>query len=130
MEKPGLFDIMGDLSHGKKGLLYEDPSFEAEYSPYMVNLGFSQHVDSVLYANDMNRLHGLSKRAQHDFFFHGLDARKRFGKWAKKLPKPDDLEVVMEVFGVSQIKAMELIPLISPEKMDELKLATFKGGRA
>lgn len=125
----GLFDIVGDISFGKSGIFYDDPENESAYVPYMINLAFSQHLDSILWANYMNMYPSLPKSAQHDFFFFGLEARKRFGKWAKKAETPEALEIVKEFYSISDSKASDILSFISQESLEKMKAALNKGGK-
>ena len=67
-----LFDILNDLSNKKEYLIKEDEGLLSNYSPFVINRFLSQHIDSLLYANDMNFHHHLDKKMQYDFFFNSL----------------------------------------------------------
>lgn len=129
-KKPaGLFDIVGDVSHGKRGVFHQDVENQKAYVPYMINLAFSQHGDTVLWANMMNQYSFLSRTAQHDFYFHGLESKRRMGKWAKKAPDMEDLDLVKARFSVSDTKGVEILGLLSKADLDAIREELNEGGR-
>ena len=106
-----LFDILNDLSNKKEYLIKEDEGLLSNYSPFVINRFLSQHIDSLLYANDMNFHHHLDKKMQYDFFFNSL--RKRFrknSKWDKPIELAD-LQAVKEYFNYSDKKAKEALDI-------------------
>lgn len=127
--KPGLFDFTDALGKNKRDLLAEDPSWEKEYSAFMVNAAFSQHLDSILYANEMNRLGHLPKRLQHDFYFHALPRMNRFGKWAKKAPVSKDLPAVAAHLGCSSRQALGVLHLLTETDLQVIRDGYQTGGR-
>jgi len=78
---PSLFDYIDDLS-SKKTYLYDETRLK-NYNVFMINRGFAQHVDTVMLASEMNKRPALSQIMHHDFYFYGVDKKKRYGKWAK-----------------------------------------------
>ena len=60
---------LNSINQSKKNLIDEDPSLEKEYSPYIVNRIYSGHLDSIMFANEMNMNHSLPKKMQYDFFY-------------------------------------------------------------
>ena len=63
-----LKDWLNSINQTKKNLIDEDPSLEKDYSPYIINRIYSGHLDSIMFANEMNRYHFLPKKLQYDFF--------------------------------------------------------------
>ena len=49
-----LKDWLNSINKTKKNLIDEDPSLEKEYNPYIINRIYSGHLDSVMFANEMN----------------------------------------------------------------------------
>ena len=56
-----LKEWLKSINLSKKNLIDEDPSLEKEYSPYIINRIFSGHLDAILFANEMNQYHFLTK---------------------------------------------------------------------
>ena len=51
-------------------MIDEDPSLEKEYIPFVINKCLSGHLDTVMFANEMNKYPSLPEKMQHDFFIH------------------------------------------------------------
>ena len=47
----------------------EDPGLEKNYPSYVINKCMSHHLDTVMFANEMNMNTGLDSRLQYDFFY-------------------------------------------------------------
>ena len=73
------------LNFTKDNLIEEDPTIISEYPPFIINRCMSGHMDSVLFANEMNKYHSLDKDMQYSFYLNILRKRKRFSPWIKKV---------------------------------------------
>lgn len=125
-ESVNIFDIVNTLSYGKDEELKEHPDFERTYAPFMVNRAFSNYPDTVLWANEANRFpYEMPKSVQFDFYFHALNRKKRFSKWAKK-SKDSDIELISTFYNISHRRAMEIRDLVD---MDHIKEKLYTGGR-
>ena len=121
------FDYAEAILQSKKQLVVDEIT-EKEYNPFLINRALSQHKDCVLFANEMNRRHGLDKKLQNDFLLNTVRSMKRpIAKWAKA-EKNDDLECVKLVYGLSNPKARDALRLLSKEQIQKLKEQTFTGG--
>jgi len=121
------FDFVNDILQGKKNLIVDDQT-EKEYQPFLINRSLSYHMDCIIYANEMNRRHHLDKKMQNDFLINSIRSRKRqFAKWIKPV-KNDDLECIKIYYGFSDIRAREVLNLLSEEQIEQLKEKTDIGG--
>lgn len=121
------FDYVKEILYGKKNLIVDELT-EKSYSPFLVNRSLSYHRDCILYANEMNSLHYLDKKLQHDFLINIVRSQKRpFAKWMKP-EKNEDLECIKQIFGFSDLKAREAIRLLNKEQIQKLKEQTNIGG--
>jgi hypothetical protein len=121
------FDFVNDILQGKKNLIVDDQT-EKEYQPFLINRSLSYHMDCIIYANEMNRRHHLDKKLQNDFLLNSIRSRKRpFAKWIKPV-KNDDLECIKIYYGFSDIRAREVLNLLSEEQIEQLKEKTDIGG--
>ncbi len=124
-----LKDYLNSINQNKKNLMdTDDPGWEKNYPPYVINKCLSQHMDTVMYANEMNRLPNLDKRLQYDFFINTIRPRKRFSPWGKK-KKVDDLELVKQYYGYSNEKAKQALRILSPTQLDYIRAKLNKGGK-
>jgi len=121
------FDYVNEILQGKKDLIVDELS-EKEYNPFLTNRSLSYHNDCIMYANEMNQRHHLSKKMQNDFLINTIRARKRrFMKWVKPV-KSEDLACIKTIFNYSDARAREALALLSEEQLQQLKEKVNKGG--
>ena len=111
------FDYVNSLSHKKNNMMKDtdnDELAESLYQPYLTNKAFSQYVDTILYANEMNIRHHIDNKLQYDYFLNSIRAQKRFTKWAKK-DESDDVDIIKEYFKYSYAKAYQALSILSTE---------------
>ena len=121
------FEFVNAINYTKKNIMIDDIT-EKAYAPYMINRQLSYFPDTVLAANEMNRNHHLDNRLQFDFFINIIRKRKRFSKWYKP-ETVSDLDAVKKYYGYSNEKARQVLTLLSPEHINELKRKVTTGGR-
>ena len=121
------FDYVNQILYGKKDLIV-DAQTEKDYNSFIVNRSLSYHFDCVLFTNEMNRRHFVDKKLQNSFLINTIRSRKRpFAKWVKS-EKSEDLECIKKYFNYSNIRALEVLPLLSEKQIQELKEKTEIGG--
>lgn len=123
------FDFLNEINSGKKDLIREDPQNEKDYVPFMVNRGLSYFADTVMYANEMNRVSGVPKLWQNDFFLNSISRKKRFSKWHKKEADSQSLQLVMEYYKYSNKRAQEIMDILSPDQLKMIEEKLYKGGK-
>lgn len=121
------FEYVNSINYTKKDIM-EDDIAEKAYNSFMVNRSLSYFQDTILAANEMNRLHTTDKKLQYHFFINIVRKRKRFSKWYKPEIE-NDIEVVKEYYGYSTEKARQALALLSSTQLNELKQKVSKGGR-
>jgi len=125
MMKP--FEFLNSINYTKQNLITDDIT-EKAYNGFLINRSLSYFPDTVLAANEMNVHHHLGNKIQNDFLINILRKRKRFSKWEKK--KSDgDVEVIKEYYGYNDLKARQVLNLLSPDQLQELHKKVNKGGR-
>jgi len=120
MTKP--FDYVTSVTFNKKNMMRDtenDELAEKDYNPWLSNMALSNHADTVLYANEMNRLSFLPKRAQYEYFLAAIRKRKRFGY--PKSNMADDVELVARVYEVNHTRAKEYLSLLSKQQLNLLR---------
>lgn len=101
---------------------------EKDYVPYVVNKALSQHMDCVMYANQMNMLPNTDKNMQYSYLLNIVRPYKRpYQKWLKR-DKIEDLEVIKEYYKYSDEKARVVMTLLSEKQVDDLRKRIHKGG--
>ena len=123
-----LKDWLNSINQNKNDLVEEDPLLEKEYPPFIINKCMSGHLDTVLYANEMNMSHFLDKKLQYDFYLNSVRKRKRFSPWLRK-DKVKDLDVVKSYYGYSNEKAQQALRILSPEQLAFIRSKLETGGK-
>ena len=123
-----LKDWLNSLNFNKNNLIEEDNTLIKEYPPFIINRCMSGHLDTVLFANEMNKLHFLEKDMQYLFYLNIVRKRKRFSPWIKK-DKDSDLEYVKRYYGYSNEKAAQALKLLSNEQLEFIKQRLETGGK-
>jgi hypothetical protein len=121
------FNYVNSINLSKKDIM-QTPEDEKAYNSFMVNRSLSYFADTAVIANEMNRYHQLDSRLQYQFLINMVRKRKRFSKWVKPEIE-NDLESVKEYYGYSNEKARQILPLLSPSQIKEIKDKVSKGGR-
>jgi hypothetical protein len=119
-------EVLPSLLQSKKSIITLEN--EKEYKPYIINRAISQHNDTILYVNEMNRFPNLDNKLQYDFYLNTLKAKKRsFQKWYKS-SESDDIQSVKEYFGYSSEKAKEALRILTSGQIKTIKEVIDKTG--
>ena len=122
-----LKDWLNSINQTKVDLIVENPDILKEYAPYIINRCLSAHIDCVLFANEMNMNHHISKDMQYYFFLNTIRKRKRYSPWLRK-DKIKDLECVKQYYGYSNEKAYQALKILSKEQINFIKQRLEIGG--
>ena len=68
--EPELKDWLNSINFNKDDLTEDDEHIIKSYPPFIINKCLSGHIDSVLFANEMNRYHFLDKDMQYKFYLN------------------------------------------------------------
>jgi len=124
-----LKDYLKSINKTKEKLMdTDDKMWEKKYPPFIVNKGLSYFPETVLYANEMNRLHHATKHMQFSFLLNSIRSRKRFSKWLRA-SKLKDLDVIKQYYGYSNKKASEALNVLTKSQIDYIKERLSKGGK-
>ena len=122
-----LKDWLNSINFTKENLI-EDPDMISSYPPYIINRCLSGHLDTVLFANEMNKYSNLDKDMQYSFFLYTLRKRKRFSPWLKK-EQVDDLDLVKKHYGYSNEKAKVAVSLLTKTQIETIRNQHDMGGK-
>lgn len=123
------FDYVNDICYNKKDLMTgseNDELAEKLYVPFITNKALSYFPDTILYANEINVHHGVDNKLQYHYLINTVRPKKRFSKWAKK-QEDSDLEAVMQCYGYNRVKAEQVLSLLSPVQLEQIKNKLNKG---
>ena len=123
-----LKDWLNSINLTKKNLIDEDPSLEKEYNPYIINRIYSGNLDSVMFANEMNKYSFLPKKIQYDFYLNSLRSKKRFSPWLRK-DKIKDLDYVKRYYGYSNEKAQQALKILTKQQLNFIRSKFETGGK-
>ena len=126
--EPELKDWLNSINFNKEDLTEDDEHIIKSYPPFIINKCLSGHLDSVLFANEMNRYHFLDKDMQYKFYLNILRKRKRFSPWIRK-DKDSDLDIVKSYYGYSNEKARQVMRILSTEQINYMKQRLDIGGK-
>ena len=122
-----LKDWLNSINFNKENLIEEDPSTIKDYAPYIINRCLSGNIDSILFANEMNKYSFLDKDMQYSFYLNTLRKKKRFSPWLRK-DKVTDLEIIKQYYGYSNEKASNALKILTPEQIKFIKQRLETGG--
>lgn len=124
----GLFDYIRIINMKEKY-----PDVFSGYEPFTVNKSFSNLMDTVMFANEVNKS-GIDPIMNFDFYYYGLSKKKRYGKWFKK-PK-ENIKVksyinnIIEYYQCSKDKAQEIYDVLEKcNLLDDFDALVEKGGK-
>lgn len=120
-----LTDWLNSINQKKNNLLFDNPDNIKDYTPYVINRLMSAHLDTILYANEMNLHWHLDKDVQYHFYLHSIKPKKRYSDWSRK-KEIQDLENVKQYYGYNTDKAREALKILTRCQLDyiEKKLNT------
>ena len=125
-----LSDYLNAINFSKVNLLDgDDLTWEKKFPPYVINRCLSQHIDTIIQANNMNQRHGLAKRLQFHYLLNSIRKRKRFGGKSISTAKSKNLEYVKEYYGYSNSKAKVALDILDTKQLNLIKSKLDKGGR-
>ena len=123
-----LKDWLNSINFNKDNLIEEDPEAISSYPPYIINRCLSGHLDTVLFANEMNRYVNLDKDLQYTFYLNTLRKRKRFSPWLKK-EQIENLDLVKKHNGYSNEKARVALTLLTKTQLEYIRNKHDMGGK-
>lgn len=124
------FDFMNAVSFSKEDLIRNNDNptlIEKQYTPYIVNRGFTNFEDTILHANEMNMRAHLFPSAQFDYYRGALRKRKRFSKWPKA-EKSADLDAIQHVYNCNRTVAKMYLKALSKEDLAHVHSKMITGG--
>ena len=122
-----LKDWLNSINLNKQDITAEDPQLIKKYAPFIINKCMSGHLDTVMFANEMNLQSHLAKDLQYQFYLNSIRKKKRFSPWLRK-DKIKNLDVVKSYYGYSNEKAIQALKILSKEQLNYIKTKIDVGG--
>lgn len=132
---PQLFDFLNSVTYDKseliRGKVFAPSQLEKAYEnvDFMVNRGLSMGIDTILYANEMNRLYELPADAQYRYYLHAVPKAKRRNKWAKA-EKLDTLNLIAKHYGCNRNVARQFMKLLTEDDIALIVERHSTGGQS
>lgn len=128
---PSMFEFLDSINTGTKLDLTVDEALK-DYVPFQINNGLSQHLDTVLLANEMNKRPWLSKEMQFKFLSNVVTKKRRYGKWAKAdvVANQADIDMISEYYSINNSRAVEYIKVLKFHELELIRQWSDKGGSA
>ena len=124
-----LKDYLNSINFTKEYLMSEeDPTWEKKYPPFIINKCLSGFIDTIMYANEMNRFFTIDNDLQYQFYIHSIRKSKRFAPWDKQ-QTDNDLERVKQFYGYSTDKARDALKLLNKGQLEVIKSKLKVGGK-
>ena len=99
-----------------------------DYAPFLINRSLSNHLDCVLFVNEINMWPGLDKDMQYQYLLNSIRPMKRkFVPW-QTADSDRDIECVKIYFGYSNAKAKEALRILTDEQIADIKTKIDTGG--
>lgn len=122
-----LKDWLNSINTNKNNIIDQDPSAAKDYPPFIINKCLSGHIDTLMYANELNINCKLDKKLQYDFYINIVRKRKRYSPWIKK-EKIKDLEYVKSYYGYNNDKAQQALNILTTDQLNAIKSKFETGG--
>jgi hypothetical protein len=127
VNKLELKDWLNSINTTKEDLLEEYPENISSYQPFIINKCMSAHIDTVLFANEMNKYPFLKKDMQYAYYLQSIRKRKRYSPWIRKSDM-ENFDAVKEYYNYSDKKTLEALSILNREEIDFIKQRLNKGG--
>lgn len=122
-----LSDWLNSINFTKENLIKDNPELIKSYSPYVINRCLSSHIDTILYADQMNQCYDLDPDMQYAFYLNSVRKKKRYSSWIKK-SNIEDLDYVKMYYGYSTEKAIQVLSILTKDQIKFIKQKLDKGG--
>lgn len=118
----GLFDIINDISFGKKGIaISETGEIEKAFNQWIAVENFSHFPDTVHIALEASKLK-VSDEIMHTFLMTSILKRKRFEKWFKQdKERVETISLLAKHFEWSSIEAEKMLHMFSEEEIEKIR---------
>ena len=107
-KKLTIFDFMNSLTNDKQDRT-QDPCFEKEYNPFMMNRWLSMHKHTFWPAYFADQVRGMSKKNHFYFLRELIDKKKVFIQYKKGKKSDKQSKIIMEYYNVGFEEAEEIL---------------------
>ena len=110
---------------------------EFKYEKWRTNTSLANHLDTIMYANQMNLNHHLTDKMHYDYLFYGVRKKKRFGSKKSERDKQfereqkeesDKLALISEYYKYNTVNARAALRVLTESQLEIIKRRLEKGG--
>lgn len=119
----------GSINTGTKPI-----EVDGDYSKWRTNSVLSNHLDTILYSNEMNMNFHIPDQLHYDYLFNSLRKKKRFSKGETKAEKKqreqeaEKIALVSEFYKYNTSRAKEVLSILTEDQIELIKSKSNKGG--
>lgn len=123
------------INSGKERLVVTGQEFK--YEKWRTNSSLSNHLDTIMYANEMNLNSIVSDQMHYDYLFHSIRKKKRYG--SKKTENDKLLEkqqaeeaelisLISDYYKYNTVKAKSVLRVLTKSQLEIIRKRMDKGG--
>ena len=111
----------------------EPIEIDGQYSQYRTNAVLMNHVDTVLYANEMNNKICLTDKMHYDYLFYSIRKKKRFSpplsaiEKKKRKEEQELISLISSFYKYNIVRSKEIL-LLTSEQINFIRKKQEKGG--
>jgi hypothetical protein len=94
---------------------------EHYYTPWRTNYILSNHIDTILFANEMNLNSFLDDKLQYDFLYYSVPSKKRFFKKKSNNKKNAYFSLIQEHYKYNNERTREILSLLTEQQLKMIK---------
>lgn len=129
-----LIKALNAINQDKKNIIRDSESptqAEKMYPKFPVQRMLANHLDAVLYVNDLNVRgtvsYGITNRQHFEYLLYSLPKKKRFGKFDKSQSE-DRITTIMNYLKYSELRAREVADMFTDDDIIEMEKRLSPGG--
>lgn len=123
------------INTGKERL--EVSSQEFKYEKWRTNSSLANHLDTIMYANEMNLNPGVTDQMHYDYLFYSIRKKKRYGSKKSEKDKllekqlaeeTENIELISEYYKYNTVKAKSVLRVLTKSQLENIRKRMEKGG--
>jgi len=123
------------INSGKEPLSLENQEFK--YEKWRTNTSLTNHLDTIMDANQMNLNYHLSDQMHYDYLFYSVRKKKRFGSKKSERDKQlereqkeeaDKIALISEYYKYNTVNAKAALRVLTESQLEIIKRRLERGG--
>jgi hypothetical protein len=123
------------INSGKEPLSLENQEFK--YEKWRTNTSLTNHLDTIMDANQMNLNYHLSDQMHYHYLFYSVRKKKRFGSKKSERDKQlereqkeeaDKIALISEYYKYNTVNAKAALKVLTESQLEIIKRRLERGG--